>query len=212
MKIIVSVTDTRDIGEAEQHGADMVELRLDLMKGSPGQFWRKNCRIPVILTLRSRDEGGQFTGDGGRWFEFISSIARSGDWIDIEARYRQYADTLREKGCTIIASCHRKEMPSIGRLTEIEEVLRNYGDIPKIVVTPSSDRDVIDLFLFTHSSQKPICVGVMGDAFRYARAVLPLFGSSLVYCHIGRPTAEGQYHIDDQRTIASLLMPIPPLR
>ncbi|OQC67187.1 MAG: 3-dehydroquinate dehydratase [Euryarchaeota archaeon ADurb.Bin009] len=45
----------------------------------------------------------------------------------------------------------------------------------------------------------------MGAGFRYARAVLPLFGSEFVFCHAGTPTAEGQYHIREMRQLADLL-------
>ena len=37
----------------------------------------------------------------------------------------------------------------------------------------------------------------MGASFRYARAVLPLFGSEFVYRHTGVPTAEGQYSVEE---------------
>ena len=77
----------------------------------------------------------------------------------------------------------------------LERELRAYGDIPKIIVTPSSIEDVIDLISFTCAAKKPICTGVMGPSFRYARAMLPFFGSELIYCHCGTATAEGQYSV-----------------
>jgi 3-dehydroquinate dehydratase-1 len=46
---------------------------------------------------------------------------------------------------------------------------------------------------------------VMGDRFRYARAILPLFGSELVYCSVGTPTAEGQYSVEEFTQLIQLL-------
>ena len=81
-----------------------------------------------------------------------------------------------------------------------------YGDIVKIIVTPRNEDDIIDLIAFTHSIKKPLCTGVMGAQFRYARAILPLFGSELAYCHTGSRTAEGQYSVQEFRTLDKLLV------
>jgi 3-dehydroquinate dehydratase-1 len=37
----------------------------------------------------------------------------------------------------------------------------------------------------------------MGTQFRYARAILPLFGSELIYCNVGTATAAGQYSVEE---------------
>ena len=58
---------------------------------------------------------------------------------------------------------------------------------------------------FTKDAEKPIATGVMGRRFRFARALLPLFGSELVYCHAGSPTAEGQYGIREMELLLELL-------
>jgi 3-dehydroquinate dehydratase-1 len=47
----------------------------------------------------------------------------------------------------------------------------------------------------------------MGSSFRYARAVLPLFGSELAYCHMGETTAEGQYSVEEFVQLQKLLLP-----
>jgi 3-dehydroquinate dehydratase-1 len=87
----------------------------------------------------------------------------------------------------------------------LEQELRSYGDIPKIIVTPANEDDIIDLIAFTRAAKKPICTGVMGSSFRSARAILPLFGSEFVYCHTGTPTADGQYSVTEFVTLKKLL-------
>jgi 3-dehydroquinate dehydratase-1 len=87
----------------------------------------------------------------------------------------------------------------------MERELRAYGDIPKIVVTPENDADVIELLTFTEAAAKPVCTGVMGSEFRHARAMLPLFGSEFVYCHTGSPTAAGQYSVEEFVQLRTLL-------
>ena len=83
--------------------------------------------------------------------------------------------------------------------------LRRYGDIPKIVVRPGNEHDILDLLEFTLSTEKPICTGVLGDAYRYARLILPLLGSEFAYTHVGTPAAQGQYSLADFRKIMGLL-------
>jgi 3-dehydroquinate dehydratase-1 len=202
MKLVVSVREGHEIRKAEQFGADLIELRLDLLQDDPGNL---ASRLPRILTLRSSVEGGAFSGDPSDWSERITALARAGDHVDMEARFSRYAPQFRDKGISIIGSCHFETMPPREELTAIETRLRSYADIPKIVVTPSTEQDVLTLCSFTLEAQKPLATGVMGRRFAFARAILPFFGSELVYCHAGRPVAGGQFHIRDFRKIMHIL-------
>jgi 3-dehydroquinate dehydratase-1 len=209
MRTVVSVQDAEDIREAEQSGADLIELRLDLMpKNTPPEALRTS--LPRILTLRSDPEGGAFDGTAEEWIGIIRRYAAGGGFVDVETRFRQFSTELRSRGLSIISSCHTSHMPGGGDLAALERDLRSYGDLPKIIVTPGNGQDVLDLLAFTLAVTKPVCTGVMGRQYNYVRAFLPFFGSELVYCHIGTPVAEGQFHIRDFRTIQELLNGSPP--
>jgi 3-dehydroquinate dehydratase-1 len=97
-------------------------------------------------------------------------------------------------------------MLSLAELFQVERNLRAFGDIPKIIVTPQDKDDLINLIAFTSAAKKPVCTGVMGSEFRYARAVLPLFGSAFMYCHMGTHTAEGQYSVAEFVLLRKLLL------
>ncbi|MCT8337718.1 type I 3-dehydroquinate dehydratase [Methanoculleus sp. Afa-1] len=208
MKIVVSVENAAAVGEVAEYNPTFIELRLDRMEGDlldQVRAIREKTVIPLIATLRSRDEGGRFVGDADLWARIVGPIARYVDIVDVEARYRDHAPFIKSQGVQILASLHTNEMPTPPELGRIEEMLRSYGDIPKIVVHPKSRDDLFDLIAFTHRAQKPVCTSIMGAEFRYARAILPLLGSEFVYCHAGTPTAEGQYHIREMRQLADLL-------
>ncbi|MGD1004098.1 MAG: type I 3-dehydroquinate dehydratase [Methanoregulaceae archaeon] len=208
MRIVASLTDPNDVVAATDAGADLIEVRFDLMKGEPEgivQEFRRRTKLPLIATLRSSVEGGKFSGNTEEWFQIIKSIISHIDYIDIERRFSTHADTIKKQGKTIIASYHTKEMPQLFELFTLERDLRMYGDIPKIVVAPGGDEDIIELFFFTHAAKKPICLSIMGGKYRYARIILPLIGSEFVYCHIGKPTAEGQFSIGELKTIMGLI-------
>jgi len=200
MKIVAALTDPGLAAEAEAQGADMIELRLDLMEGDSASrlaACRKATRLPIIGTLRSAKEGGRYFGSADEWIAFLRPLLPYLDFVDIEQRYAGHAPEIRDAGKTIIASFHTPAMPPLFGLFGLERELRAYGDIVKIIATPRTDEDIIELISFTHAVKLPVCTGVMGSEFRYARAVLALFGSELVYCHLGTPTAEGQFSVKE---------------
>lgn len=198
MKIVASLTDPGHAAVAAEAGADLIELRLDLVGGDPVkgiQECKKRSGLPVIATLRSAEEGGKYYGNVDEWFRVIRPLIPFVDYIDVEQRFSSHADAFRAQDVTIIASCHMTGMPSLFELFGLERELQVYGDIPKIVVTPRHHEDIIEMISFTYAAKKPVCTGVMGTGFRYARLILPLFGSEFAYCHVGTPTAEGQYSV-----------------
>jgi len=208
MKIVAALTDPSQASRAKELGADIIELRFDLMEDDPlagVQECRDACSLPIIGTIRSAQEGGRFFGDAAAWLEKICPVIPLVDYIDMEQRFASCAPQVRSAGTAIIASHHTGEMLSLPELFALERDLRSYGDIVKIVVTPGNAGDVLELIEFTHAVNKPVCTGVMGAQFRYARAILPLFGSGLVYCHTGTRTAEGQYSVQEFVSLMALL-------
>jgi 3-dehydroquinate dehydratase-1 len=209
MKIVAALTDPTHAALAEQQGADLIELRVDLYEGDLVQLAksaRAACSLPIIITLRSAPEGGQFFGTADEWIKRVEPLIPFADYVDIEQNFDQYAYLIRNAKKKIIASHHTGRMIPLYILFVMERELREYGDIPKIVVTPQNEEDVIELLSFTHAVNKPVITGVMGGAFRYARAMLPLFGSEFVYCHTGEPTAEGQYSVEEFVQLKKLLL------
>jgi 3-dehydroquinate dehydratase-1 len=179
------------------------------MGGDPVEIlrqYRKDCGLPVIVTLRSAPEGGRFFGNADLWMAKIRPLLPYADYIDIEQQFSLHAPEIRETGRKVIASFHTGTMPSLAELFAKERELREYGEIPKIVITPQTDADLVELVTFTEAAKKPIITGVMGSQFRYARAVLPLFGSAFVYCHTGDPTAAGQYSVEEFVQVRKLLL------
>ncbi len=208
MKLVASIHDPDTLDLAVSAGANFIELRLDLIEGDLAdtvELIRARTIIPIIATLRSREEGGRFTGDADAWFEIVEPLIRHVDIVDVEARYREHAPTIMTHGVQIIASHHRPEMPNRAELDALASDLRAFGDIPKIAVSPQSQADVLALLAFTCEAPKPICVSIVGEEYRYTRALLPLFGSEFAYCHAGTPTAKGQYHVEELKQLLEML-------
>jgi len=208
MKIVASIADPGQSVAAQDMGADLIELRLDLMDDDcvlGVQECKRQTELPLIATLRSAHEGGNYFGNAEEWFRVIQPVIPLVDYIDVERRFSAHAEAIRAKEVTIIASSHIQEMPSLFELFALERELRSYGDIPKIVVTPRHEEDIIELISFTHAAKKPVCTGVMGTQFRTVRLILGLlFGSEFVYCHAGTPTAEGQFSVAEVKAAMAL--------
>jgi len=208
MKIVAALTDPAHAARAQEQGADIVELRFDLMEGDPVtlvQTCKEACSLPVIATLRSAQEGGQFFGEAEDWFERLRWVVPHVDYVDIELRFAAYAHRVKDTGKMIIASHHADQMMLLPELFMLERDLRTFGDIVKIIVTPANEENIIELIAFTHAIKKPLCTGVMGTQFRYARAILPLFGSQLIYCSTGTATSAGQYSVEEFMRLMELM-------
>ena len=103
-RLIVSLTTTeppltQQIREALAAGADLIELRVDLIDDLPAvERLLRDKPCELIVTVRSRDEGGAFEGSEA---ERISLIERLGllepGWIDVELSAWRRSANLRQK-------------------------------------------------------------------------------------------------------------------
>ncbi|MCJ7742069.1 MAG: type I 3-dehydroquinate dehydratase, partial [Methanoregula sp.] len=103
MKIVAALTDPVHAAHAQEQGADIVELRFDLIEGDPVDLVQKCkevCSLPVIATIRSAQEGGQFFGDAGEWFERIRPVIPLVEYIDVEQRFASFGPQIKEAGTT----------------------------------------------------------------------------------------------------------------
>lgn len=210
IQAVVSLSSPRQFDSDQIKDADAVEIRLDLITEPIEDRIHQlaaSFQGPIILTLRSSDEGGAFAGNPATWMERLTPLLSLITIVDVEIRFREHASRLRDLGKTVIASCHRNEMLAPEELMDLYQELRSFGDIPKIAVQPQDTDDLLTLLWFTHTAPKPLIVSVTGTVCRYARPLLPLFGSLYTYCYIDSPTSPGQYSLREMRMLAHLLAP-----
>lgn len=208
VNIVLSLFSQKPGYELMDLKPDLLEMRLDGWVGDSLRFIRENKKhgaFQTIITVRSEQEGGLFKGNSGEWETLVNPLLPYTDYVDIEQNYSNFAPGIRATGKKVIASCHSHSMIHAPELMALESNLRKYGDIPKIIVTPDCHEDIFELSEYLLSSTLPLCLGVMGEKFRYARALFALFGSYFVYCHGGDETAKGQYSIGEMKEILGLL-------
>ena len=206
---------SRSSGRAFESGADMVEIRLDLVEGiddGPGLIERARAAVdgPAIATLRSSNEGGGSLLTGRARGDLLSDIANAGfEYIDLEsARDARLLNELRasRKRPKTISSYHFDSPAPIRRVRERLLKGSAEADIAKVAM-PCTDASqaigLAELALEFSEARRSAAVIGMGIQGQLTRACASGMGSELVYaCLMGNEAAPGQL---DVRTQADML-------
>ncbi|WP_292376986.1 type I 3-dehydroquinate dehydratase [Methanosarcina sp. UBA411] len=218
--------------KAAEMGADLLEIRLDLLGIRDLETAAETIReiksetgLPVILTNRSSTEGGKWEGKEteriGLLTDLLStnllSLKDGPDAVDIElSAGREAIDQVikaaKTCGKTVIVSSHDfSKTPSFHEMKIIvEEAFLAGADIAKLAVMPQSRKDVLDLLriaLDTREAGNAICTIAMGKLGKHTRVIAPFYGSVLTYAAVDSEisAAPGQYQVDKIKKILELL-------
>lgn len=195
---------------AEKQGADIIEVRLDLVDDDPLKvikMVRNSTRLPIIATNRMREEGGSFPGTEMERIKLLLKAAKWANLVDIELRAKFRDLFLQNIDKPVIISYHDFQgMPSYKVLKSIlEEIINAGADVAKIAVTPKSLADNLALLNLLLETSHPTCMIGMGDVGRHLRAVAPLYGSVLTYGYLGEATAPGQMSVSKLQQALEIL-------
>lgn len=197
--------------KAKEDGADLLEVRIDLFKKirmanlkKDLVTIRKKIKLPVILTLRRKDEGGGRNYSGKERLKILKSLMPLTEAVDIELRSKNIIeDVIREakrKRKKVLVSYHN--LVETPRDKKLEDIICRAGElganIIKIAARAKNKDDVIRLMNFGYSStcHQPlvfISMGRMGTVI--SRVVAPFFGSCLAYAYVDKPAALGQLSV-----------------
>ncbi|RZN35663.1 MAG: type I 3-dehydroquinate dehydratase [Methanophagales archaeon ANME-1-THS] len=222
---VMRALSVRDAERAKKNGADMLELRIDLLNdkerdGGKIKEFISMRHMPLIVTNRRRAEGGSFTGTEEERIALLSSILETAevDFVDLElssppavrARLVELAQGLQ---IPIIFSFHDfRGMPPRAELVRIvTSMYEEGGSIAKIAVTPQTLSDALLMLNLTDEIAREgklfAAIG-MGPIGRHLRVVAPLYGSVLTYGFIEgeEEVAPGQFSVKELRSILDRLM------
>jgi 3-dehydroquinate dehydratase-1 len=225
--VIVGVLRTlsaRDAKRAKESGADVIELRIDLLEDEERRIEKVKefvsmLTMPVIITNRKKEEGGSFTGTEEERIAMLSSILGTTevDAVDIEFSSSAVVKTrivekARSLHIPIIFSFHDfKGMPSRSEFVKlITRMYEEGGSIAKIAVTPKTFSDALLLLDLTHelSREGKLLAAIgMGPVGRHLRVIAPLYGSVLTYGFIegDEEVAPGQFSVKELRSMLNKL-------
>ena len=193
-----------DMAEASKV-ADIIELRIDYIKGVDLKRLLEKRTKPVIVTNRPVREGGKFNGSEEERIALLKlAIRLQADYVDIEHDSIQHISrgtVLRvPAGKTkLIVSYHNfRETPS--DLTDIYKRLSQSGaDIVKIVTHANNITDNVKIYRLIQQSQMSIISFCMGELGIISRILYKRFGSYLTFASLrtGNESAPGQISIHE---------------
>ena len=217
-KIVGTVSDEATLSPIARRGdppCDIIELRIDLMRPGGDDWMRESARIvsmgiPVILTIRTPGEGGQWKGSAADRNSLFLKAAGSVSAMDLEIE-EGIPPGIRESaarhGVRLIVSHHDfMSTPPLEDLLAVAANARAAGaDIVKIATMVKSKRDLETLrsLAALAGRETPVCIIGMGPLGAETRLSPASIGSALTYAYLDRPVAPGQLSCAEIR--ASLL-------
>ena len=193
---------------AAEHGADLVELRIDVLTDAPLVIkLLEQLRVPAIVTCRSASEGGTSTLEDQERLALLLSIGNAASYFDIEwAAVRDNSWTgpaaPRTSRPGWIYSSHDFESRPAD-LTQIRVDLADAAcDVAKIVWRARSVRDNIEAFEILVDRTKPMIAICMGEAGQISRLLAKKFGAFLTFATLDKAhaTAPGQPSVADVKS------------
>ncbi|RZN15276.1 MAG: type I 3-dehydroquinate dehydratase [Methanosarcinales archaeon] len=199
---------------ASELGADVVEIRLDLLDSTSNiydniSYITENFSLPVIITNRLAEESGGWKGSELKRVELLTTLMPLSDAVDIElkAPLRDVViNKAKELDKIVIVSAHDfvETKPPAELASILKEERRAGGDISKLAVTPHSSQDVLNLLQAGVASRHPVCTIAMGELGKHTRIIAGLYGSVLTYASVEETTAPGQLRVNTVKKLIKL--------
>ncbi len=208
--ICTSISDSSQLDTVLKGGAELIELRLDLIGQQPSELYSKiPSGVKSIATCR---EG--VYGEKERLELLKDSIELGASYVDIELETtdvfaRELMASAEKTGCELIFSHHDFEgTPSLEELrSKLEACYSRGGALAKIATLVQSKEDVLKLFsLYSHPGRK-VVLG-MGPQGRITRLAAPILGSEFTFASPfeGGETAPGQMSAEQLKAIYKILL------
>ncbi|MFQ5406458.1 MAG: shikimate dehydrogenase, partial [Candidatus Micrarchaeia archaeon] len=208
-KISVPVTTPypktlKDAKKAAENKADLIELRLDLIKPTATQLKTliKTIQIPIIATSRTKKEGGKTTPKQAKQ-QLTNAIEAKPAFIDIELSLntkmrKKLTKKAKAKKIKIISSTHyTKTTPKLSTLKKtLQKQLKENADAYKIVTYAKKETDNQTLTkLAEHANNKKlkIITFAMGKKGKQSR-INSINNSYITFAALekGKESAPGQ--------------------
>jgi len=220
---VVNFTDPAQVEEAASSvDTGYVELRLDLVECDV-LSWVEG-RLPelvdalhsrgvrVIATLRSREEGGKYSGDPSYKVAILKSAADAGaDYVDVELGFgmaHEVIEYVKSRGTQVIVSYHNfNSTPGPEALSGlVHRALSLGGDIAKVVTKAETMIDNIRVLRLNTANYRKVIAFAMGTLGVVSRILAPLCGAPFTYAYhdAGVPAAPGQLSVSEVLELISL--------
>lgn len=203
-RVAIVVSDKENNKSIKSARADIVEIRIDQFERLDIGYikdkiiTRRKLNIPLILTIRSKEEGGEKNISDERKFNIFKDVISLGDAVDIELRFpliSKIVNIAKKNKKIVIVSWHDfKSTPNNKILKNILTIAKKEGaHLIKIAAKANKSEDVNRLMNFTQENKRMNIITIaLGNIGAISRLVFPLAGSLITYSYINKPFAAGQ--------------------
>jgi shikimate dehydrogenase/3-dehydroquinate dehydratase type I len=195
--------------KAVSSGADLVEIRADLIEGADPKSIKKHFSDILnisIITLRSKAEGGksELVGNGrARWL--TETLAMNSAYVDLEhdADKKMISEIGDRKSRTIVS----KHFLKTWRTEEISKTLSeccDQGGIGKVAACVKDVMEGVDILESIKSvGSSRFSLMAMGQGAELTRALASSIGSELSFCALDKDhiVAKGQLTLEEQKRV-----------
>ncbi|MGE0832616.1 MAG: shikimate dehydrogenase [Simkaniaceae bacterium] len=199
-----SFEEARKTIQAAQKDAEGIEFRIDLFeKKDPTHVGKllHLSKVPVIFTLRRKDQGGEFRGnEREREGALLELLKLKPTYVDLE-----YDVSFRDQipqDVKVIASYHNFEKTPEDLSTLYKNMQALNATIYKLATHAQSSLDALRMLLFVneHADVAGMCMGEKG---MITRILAPIVGNALTYAPLSKEggTAPGQVSLPNLREI-----------
>ncbi|MDP2928673.1 MAG: type I 3-dehydroquinate dehydratase [Candidatus Omnitrophota bacterium] len=210
-KIAVSVNDTADEKRVKSLNADILEIRVDQFKILDPEYVNrviarvKKIGIPLILTVRSHEEGGEKNLPDELKLRIFKSAISLVDAVDIELKSPVISEVVKiakKNKKLIIVSWHNFKLTPGDRALKgiLNDALKKGAQLVKVAVRARKADDVNRLMKFTMQNRASNLITIsLGKVGRISRLIFPMAGSLITYAYITKPSGPGQTPLKDLR-------------
>ena len=210
-RIAVSVNDTADNRLVKSFNVDILEVRVDQFKILDPEYVNgviavlRKIGIPLILTVRSYEEGGEKNIPDELKLRIFQRAISSIDAVDIELKSPIISEVVKiakKNKKLIIVSWHNfKLTPDDKSLKNIlNDAKRKGAQLVKIAVKAGRADDVNRLMKFTIENRASNLITIsLGQAGSISRLIFPMAGSLITYAYVTKPSGPGQIPLKELR-------------
>lgn len=207
----------RDALRAVEHGADMLELRLDALHSvldEPPEQWKHDTavaalaklvdglNVPVVLTCRPASEGGLTAADEETRLTLLAAVAHDvAAYVDLEWKTLHHTggwpwaflklSGARPEATRIILSDHDFAGRPAGLISLFADMSQSRADVVKLAWRARSIRDNIEAFELLRDAAKPTIALCMGEEGLASRVLAKKFGAFLSFASLEETVATG---------------------
>ena len=218
-RVAISISDREDNKSIPRGLIDILEIRVDQFKKTdPGYIndvikERRKIGIPLLLTVRSRKEGGERDIPNQLKLRIFQENITLVDAVDIELEspiLLEVVKTARKNKKIVIVSWHNLKTTPNDKILKgiLNKAKRNGADIIKIAAKASKKDDLIRLARWTIDNRSENIITIsLGDTGGISRLVFPALGSLITYAYLNNPSGPGQRPLGELREHLRLYFP-----